>query len=68
MEIRKFIENIEFEVSNKASISKDISFYILKIFEKKKKKKKMIFKIMFETIKKVRQLQLRRQTFPKHWR
>ena len=48
MEIRKFIENIEFEVSNKASISKDISFYILKIFEKKKKKKKkMIFKNIF---------------------
>ena len=67
MEIRKFIENIEFEVSNKASISKDISFYILKIFEKKKKKK-MLFQLMFETIKKVRQLQLRRQTFPKHWR
>ena len=58
---RQLIENIEVEVPNTASISKDILFHVSKFLQK------MFFQLMFEIIKWIRQLQLRWQTVPNYW-
>ena len=55
------IENITVEVSNTASISKDIFFHVSEFLDI------MAFQLMFEIIKWIRQLQIRRQTFPNYW-
>ena len=56
------IENIAVEVRNTASISKDIMFHVSKFLQK------MFFQLMFEIIKWIRQLQVRRQSVPNYWR
>ena len=57
----KLIENITVEVLNTSSISKDIFFHVSKFLEK------IVFQLMFEIIKRIRQLQVRRQTVPNYW-
>ena len=57
----KLTENITVQLPNTASISKDILFHVSTFFEK------MIFQLMFEIIKLIRQLQVRRQTVPNYW-
>ena len=57
----RLIENITVQVPNTASISKGILFHVSKFLEK------MIFQLMFEIIKWIRQLQVRRQTVPNYW-
>ena len=56
----KLIENITVEVPNTVSISKDILFHVSKFLEK------IVFQPMFEIIKGIRQLQVRRQTVPNY--
>ena len=60
VERRELIENIEFKVPNTASESKEILFRVSML-------KKMLFQFMFEIIKWICQLQLRRQTVPNYW-
>ena len=52
----KLIENITAEVPNTASIIKDTLLHVSKFLEK------MVFQIMFEIIKWIRQLQVRQQS------
>ena len=56
----RLIENITVQVPNTASISKGILFHVSKFLEK------MIFQLMFEIIKWICQLQVRRQTVPNY--
>ena len=53
----KLIENITVEVPNTASISKDIMFHVSEFLEK------VVFQLMFEIIKWIRQF----QTVPNYW-
>ena len=57
----KLIENITVEVPNTVSLSKDILFHVSKFLEK------LVFHFMFEVIKWIRQLQVRRETVPNYW-
>ena len=57
----RLIENITVQVPNTASVNKDILFHVSKFLEK------IIFQLMFEIIKWIRQLQVRRQTVPNYW-
>ena len=59
----RLIENITVQVPNMASISKDILLYV----HVSKFLEKTIFQLMFEVIKLIRQLQVRRQTVPNYW-
>ena len=59
---RKLIENITVEVPNTASMSQDILFHVFKFLEK------MVFQLLFEIIKWIRQLQVLRKTVPYYWR
>ena len=59
---RKLIENITVEVPNTASMSQDILFHVFKFLEK------MVFQLLFEIVKWIRQLQVLRKTVPSHWR
>ena len=54
----KLIENITVQVPNTTSISKEILFNVSKFLEK------MVFQLMFEIIKWIRQHQVRPQTVP----
>ena len=53
----KLIENITVEIPNTASISKDILFHVSEFLEK------IVFQLMFEIIKWIRQF----QTVPNYW-
>ena len=55
------IENITAQVSNTASMSKDILLHVSKFLEK------MIFQLMFGVIKRIRQLQVHRQIVRNYW-
>ena len=57
----KLIENITVVVPNTVSLSKDILFHVSKFLEK------LVFHFMFEVIKWIRQLQVRRETVPNYW-
>ena len=57
----RLIENITVQVSNTASISRDIFLHVSKFLEK------MIFQFMFGIIKRIRQLQSHRQTVRNYW-
>ena len=59
---RKLIENITVEVPNTASVSQDILFHVFKFLEK------MVFQLLFQIIKWIRQLQVLRKTVPNYWR
>ena len=58
----KLIENITVAAPNTVSINKNILFHVSKFLEK------MSSQLMFEIIKWIRWLQVRRQTVPKYWR
>ena len=57
----RLIENITVQVPNTASVTKGILFHVSKFLEK------MIFQLMSEIIKWIRQLQVCQQTAPNYW-